>query len=209
MLQNEDMWAQGKEERGIQMNRQAKLFHRIAPVYRLFFKSQNRKYSRLIDKYGHHLPLGRKALDIGCGSGALSNALHNRGFEVTGVDFAPAMIELAQRLSPQVTFLDADGRQLPFPDKGFELVTAAYVVHGLNSESRLALYREAARLAQGMVLFHDYNQRRNPFVDIVELIEGGHYFSFLSTGLEEMQQVFADVSVIDVGPRSSWYICTP
>jgi SAM-dependent methyltransferase len=36
--------------------------------------------------------------DIGCGSGRFVNALAQRGARVTGLDFAPAMLELARKL---------------------------------------------------------------------------------------------------------------
>lgn len=191
------------------MDAHARLFHRIAPVYRWFFHAQTRAYSGLLERYSRHLPQGGKVLDIGCGPGAFSNALHKSGFEVTGADFAPAMIEHARKLSREVTFIVADGRNLPFPDKSFALVTAAFVAHGLKPEGRLNLYSEAARLAREKVIFHDYNLRRNILVSLVERLEGGNYFSFIENAEEEMGRVFPDVQVVEVGPRANWYICTP
>ena len=190
------------------MNKHARLFHRIAPVYRLFFRAQARSYSQLLESYGQHLPPGG-ALDIGCGTGALSYSLLIKGYEVTGVDFAPGMINQARILCPGVNFSVANGTKLPFPDKSFDLVTAAYVAHGLGTEYRMALYKEAARLSRGLVMFHDYNRRRNLIVDLVECLEGGNYFSFIKRGVPEMKQVFTSVDIIEVGIRSNWYICIP
>lgn len=39
---------------------------------------------------------GRRVLDVGCGGGLLCEALAARGAQVTGIDLAPAMIEVAQ-----------------------------------------------------------------------------------------------------------------
>ncbi len=39
---------------------------------------------------------GRRVLDVGCGGGLLSEALARAGAEVTGIDLAPAMIEVAR-----------------------------------------------------------------------------------------------------------------
>lgn len=191
------------------METHARLFQRIAPIYQLFFHSQSRAYCRLLEKYKHYLPEDSRVLDIGCGPGALSSALQRHGFIVTGVDFAPAMVAWARKLNPANEYLLADGRNLPFRDKSFDLVTAAYVAHGLDSENRLTLYREAARLARRLVVFHDFNFRRHILISLIELVEGGNYFSFVREGAAEMEMVFARVNKLEVGPRTSWYICIP
>src|SRR5689334_17964362 len=43
---------------------------------------------------------GLKVLDAGCGTGYLSNHLHDRGAVVTGVDISGRMIAIARRLHP-------------------------------------------------------------------------------------------------------------
>lgn len=48
-------------------------------------------------------PLG-PILDVGCGPGTVTAYLAERGFEVTGVDLSPRMIDHAQRLHPRCTF---------------------------------------------------------------------------------------------------------
>lgn len=46
-------------------------------------------------------------LDIGCGSGALTRAFVDAGFEVTGIDISPSMVALARGLVPQACFVTA------------------------------------------------------------------------------------------------------
>ena len=51
---------------------------------------------------------GRSVLDVGCGSGALSAALRDRGATVTGMDASAAMLDLASRRlgrAPHCTWL--------------------------------------------------------------------------------------------------------
>ena len=44
---------------------------------------------------------GKTACDVGCGSGRFVVALAQRGADVTGVDFAPQMLDLARQLASQ------------------------------------------------------------------------------------------------------------
>jgi ubiquinone/menaquinone biosynthesis C-methylase UbiE len=77
---------------------------------------------------------GRRILDVGCGSGPLSAALHARGAEVTGLDVSAAMIDLArQRLGEEADLHVADlGTPLPFADAEFDDVVASLVLHYLE-----------------------------------------------------------------------------
>src|SRR6266487_2515603 len=51
---------------------------------------------RVLDEHGLDLRSWRSVLDFGCGPGRLSQALAAHFDEVTGVDVAPWMIELAR-----------------------------------------------------------------------------------------------------------------
>jgi ubiquinone/menaquinone biosynthesis C-methylase UbiE len=77
---------------------------------------------------------GRRILDAGCGSGALSAALRAEGAVVTGVDGSPAMLELARtRLGDGVPLRVVDlAGPLPFEDDTFDDVVASLVLHYLG-----------------------------------------------------------------------------
>ena len=72
------------------------------------------------------LPHGARALEIGCGTGAISRTLvESLKFEVTGVDLSPVFVARAQELGkhlPGLTFLQGDGRSLTLNDASFDLV---------------------------------------------------------------------------------------
>lgn len=77
---------------------------------------------------------GRRVLDAGCGSGALSAALRDRGAVVTGIDASAGMLALARRrLGDDVALhvLDLNNR-LPFADGAFDDVVASLVLHYLE-----------------------------------------------------------------------------
>lgn len=82
-------------------------------------------------------PAGARVLEVGCGPGRLSIALAQRGFDVTGLDLDPAMIERAgfnaERLGEdeerRPAFLVGDVASLAFADESFDLVVSTLSMH--------------------------------------------------------------------------------
>jgi ubiquinone/menaquinone biosynthesis C-methylase UbiE len=71
-----------------------------------------------------------RALDAGCGTGALAFALAPLVGEVVGVDPDEERLEAARGLAPgNVRFELADASDLPFPDGSFDLVGCLRVLH--------------------------------------------------------------------------------
>src|SRR5262245_10906375 len=72
------------------------------------------------------LPQGSRALEIGCGTGAVSRTLVEfLNLEVTGLDPSPLFVARAQKLGkhlPGLSFVQGDGHSLNFPDASFDLV---------------------------------------------------------------------------------------
>ena len=72
------------------------------------------------------LPRGSRALEVGCGTGAVSRVLvEAMNFEVTGIDPSPVFVARARELGkhlPGLTFMPGDGRSLTQPDASFDLV---------------------------------------------------------------------------------------
>ena len=75
--------------------------------------------------------------DLGCGPGAHAIALARRGYEVTGVDGSPRMVEVARRRAARekddATFEVHDvGTPLPFADGSLGGVLAVLVIQHLS-----------------------------------------------------------------------------
>lgn len=193
------------------MDNHIKLFDKIAFIYQWFFNRQIKSYQKLIEENEKYLNISRgdKVLDIGCGTGAFAYSLQSNGYEVIGIDASLAMVK--QGLENNVDCLHKNVvTGLDFPDNSFDLVTAAYVAHGLDKSNRLKLYKEARRLTRDRVIFHDYNQKRRfifSLINIIEYFEGGNYFSFRENAVSEMKKVFTSVEVVDTGLWNCWYIC--
>ena len=75
-----------------------------------------------------------KIVDLATGTGDLALALQKKlpDAEVTGVDFVPEMLELAQRKGVRQTIL-ADAMQLPFSDGSFDCVTIAFGLRNMEN----------------------------------------------------------------------------
>ncbi|HMG62118.1 MAG TPA: class I SAM-dependent methyltransferase [Streptosporangiaceae bacterium] len=73
------------------------------------------------------VPAPRRVLDVGCGSGYALRQLAGRlpgALELSGIDAAPQMVEVAGRLAgdERLKFALGTAERLPFPDAAFDLV---------------------------------------------------------------------------------------
>jgi ubiquinone/menaquinone biosynthesis C-methylase UbiE len=200
-----------------------RLFDRVARVYGFWFHAQRLAFRKSFRALRGHLALPGRAriLDIGCGTAAQASVLMEKGHEVWAVDASPRMIATARRLLRRSGF----GRQaeqlavgnplrgLAFPDRHFDLVLAAHVLHGMRQTQRRRFYREARRVARGRVLFYDYSPepawRPGPVVRALEALERSDYRRFRRSGLGELRESFAQVEVLLGATGSAWYLCRP
>jgi SAM-dependent methyltransferase len=93
---------------------------------------------------------GRAALDFGCGAGRSTRFLRNLGFDPTGIDVAPAMLDLARAADPAGHYVlvdDADYR--PLDRERFDLVFSAFAFDNIpGAKHRAAILRALRRLLQ-------------------------------------------------------------
>lgn len=100
------------------------------------------------------VPAGATVLDAGCGPGALSIMLAEKGCHVTGVDISEPNIVEAKKYAEskgvmdRVTFLTGDIEQMHFEDQSFDYVVSSHVLEhvpdfakGASELSRLAKHR--------------------------------------------------------------------
>jgi putative AdoMet-dependent methyltransferase len=111
------------------------------------------------------LPAARRVLDVGCGTAVLSARLYRDGYEITGVDFSPRMIELAREKMPGARLVQHD-LTLGLPEallcERFDAIVSTYALHHLTDAQKagllralLGLLRPGGKLLIGDVAFAD------------------------------------------------------
>jgi SAM-dependent methyltransferase len=73
---------------------------------------------------------GMDVLDVACGSGNASIPAAGAGARVTGLDFAPALLEIARERCAdamvEIDFVEGDAQDMPFDDASFDRVVSVF-----------------------------------------------------------------------------------
>jgi 2-polyprenyl-3-methyl-5-hydroxy-6-metoxy-1,4-benzoquinol methylase len=107
---------------------------------------------------------GRRALDVGCGTGRWTYAMARLGAQVTAVDFSDAAVEKTRQVTRgcgHVEVIKASLWRLPFRPEEFDFVVCWGVLH--HTRDTAAAFRAIAPLVrQGGYLHVMVYERRNP-----------------------------------------------
>ena len=122
------------------------------------FRAPAEAYDRLVGRYGPRLGAalsdfagvrpGMRALDVGCGPGALAGVLVKRlgAQHVCAADPSQPFVEACRARLPSVEVVLAPAEALPFSDAGFDAVLCQLVVNFMRDAE--AGVREMARVAR-------------------------------------------------------------
>src|SRR5688572_3316397 len=101
---------------------------------------------RLLDDFIERLPANAKVLDAGCGAGIPISQMLSERFDVTGVDFSEAQIELAKENIPNANFICQDMIGLDFPENTFDGICSYYAIIHIPREEHQPLLTNFYRM---------------------------------------------------------------
>ena len=83
----------------------------------------NKVYEYINPDILKYTPSNKKILDVGCGTGALGEALKKKGNIVYGIDISKKSIEIAKKRLDRVVQIDMETEnKLPFKESSFDLI---------------------------------------------------------------------------------------
>ena len=126
-----------------------------------------------VDAAARLLRGGNRLLDVGCGSGALADAVTGRYREYYGVDLAEVAVEAAIRRGVKARVWDVNETPWPFEDRSFSAVAMLSVIQYVFDP--IALASEIARVLEpgGQALIGFPNMRA--FWRLARLIVPGRF----------------------------------
>lgn len=139
------------------------------------------------------LPHGSRVLDVATGTGEQAVALAKTGYDVTGIDLSPDMLERATKKrtpSIKLKFFHSDATQLPFASNSFDATTISFALHDMPHEIRLLVLKEMIRVTKnnGIIMTIDYLEPTKGLVaaityKLVRRFETPMYEDFIHKGL--------------------------
>lgn len=126
-----------------------------------------RFYRRAVGNKTFPTPI--RAVDLGCGPGAMSYALAEKlvaGSELTGVDISDDQLNYARKYADQyhctLKFLNCSMDELPFENNSLDLVISSMAVHETPPAVRRSTITEVARVLKpgGEFIYVDWSKPR-------------------------------------------------
>jgi len=140
------------------------------------------------------LPKSGRILDLGIGTGRELPFLLDAGFEVTGIDFAPRMIEECNKRRRTVPIVLGDFyAPLSFEDRSFDAAIALFgtLSHPPDERAHARLAKELRRVVKQMILFEAPSRAWARNEPAVLHQDGGSQIVVVVLTEAEWQQAFA------------------
>ena len=92
---------------------------------------------------------GVKILDLGVGTGLLTQELYKQGAQIVGVDFSQAMLDLAQQKMPKARFYHFDfqaGLPGQLQEETFDYIVSSYAFHHIDDDEKMEFISKLQRV---------------------------------------------------------------
>ncbi len=145
------------------------------------------KYFKRILNEIHFDAFSKKALEVGCGGGILSEAIARMGFMTTGIDPSSGSIQCAGEHSNKeglmIKYLTGSGEEIPFQNKSFDVIFCCDVLEHVRDLPKVI--SEISRvLKHGGIFFYDtINRTFLSKMIVIKILQEWEYFSVLPDNL--------------------------
>lgn len=121
-------------------------------LYRNGKRCEISKAEGILFKYlEKHVKKGSQILDIGCGSGEITQRIKEKGYEITGLDFSSVAVDLAKGLGLNCQVVDLD-TGIPFDNDTFDVVWAGDVIEHVFDPIFVLKEVNRVLVSEGMLL---------------------------------------------------------
>ena len=127
-----------------------------------------------------------KVIDVGCGTGRFSFTISEKASKVVGIDLSNKNILTANQTlqknpNNKISFLHTNLANLVLQNHHFDYAVMTYVIHEVNSEDRIPLKNEMAKIADKIIIGDYLVPTTKGFWsilnNIVEFLAGNEHFS--------------------------------
>ena len=176
--------------------------------------SQRMKWLRKLDgrirqQYPDQNRADIRILDVGTGPGFFAVILAEAGYDVTAVDYTPAMLDQAKAnagaLADRIRFLRMDGQDLEFPDNTFDVVISRNLTWGLEHPKRAYASWKRVLKPGGLLLNFDANYGRSVDKNAADTDKNRPYgHNGITKELEEENSYITKAMKINYKDRPNW-----
>lgn len=164
-----------------------KIYDEIAEKYdEAFDANLDRPF---LDKFLKFLKKGNKILDIGCGTGSLTNYFFKKGIIVEGIDLSTKMIEIAKGNYPKIPFRKIDIRKMNYRENSFDGVWAAYSLFHVNKKEFLKAVKKIRDILKSNGIFGLVMQEGEGETKMEDPFLPGEYIYFWLYSQKELRDI--------------------
>ncbi|WP_105615329.1 MerR family transcriptional regulator [Vallitalea okinawensis] len=112
---------------------------------------------QLATKDIHETPNHIKVLDIGVGTGNLSEKFLSNNYDIVGIDQSREMLNVAKKKFPKLPVRLGEFLKIPFDNNQFDIIVTTYAFHHLNDSEKSIAIEEMLRVLKdkGVIVIGD------------------------------------------------------